>query len=223
MNDKEHKRPADPHAKTEAEQPAPETEAQAPEGEETAAPAEAAPEAGEAPEAEASPEAQAAELKDRLLRAMAETENVRRRAERDREETAKYAVTKFARDILGVADNLRRALESAPKENTGDEVVKNLVLGVEMTEKELLAVMERHGIRPVDPMGEKFDHNLHQAMFEVPGTGQPSGTVVQVMQTGYVINDRLLRPAMVGVAKDDKPGGGNGGEDGAGEHVDTVA
>ncbi len=200
---------------------------------------EAAAAAGTPPEEAAesrSPEEQIAELKDRLLRAMAETENVRRRAERDKADAAKYAIANFARDVLVIADNLHRALESTPKDIRDDDPVKNLITGVEMTEKELLAILERHGIRRIDPLDAKFDHNYHQAMFEVPGTGKPNGTVVQVVQTGYVIHDRLLRPAMVGVAKDNNgpknagAGAGTGnGNNGAGdsevpgEHIDTVA
>ncbi len=142
-----------------------------------------------------------AELKDRLLRAMAETENVRRRAARDREDASKYAITGFARDLLPVIDNLRRALESVPAEARKEEPIAGLVAGVEMTERELLGALERHGIRRIDPMGEKFDHNLHQAIFEVDDPEVPAGTIVKVAQPGYVIADRLLRPAMVGVAK----------------------
>jgi molecular chaperone GrpE len=146
-------------------------------------------------------EAELAETKDRLLRALAETENVRRRAQREREDASKYGAANFARDILNVADNLRRALDSLPEEQVGDELTRTMRQGVAATERELLAAFERHGIRRVDPVGERFDHNLHQAMFEVERTGQPPGTVVQVLQPGYVMHDRLLRPAMVGVAK----------------------
>jgi len=146
-------------------------------------------------------EAELAETKDRLLRALAETENVRRRAQREREDASKYGAANFARDILNVADNLRRALDSLPEEQVGDELTRTMRQGVAATERELLAAFERHGIRRVDPVGERFDHNLHQAMFEVERTGQAPGTVVQVLQPGYVMHDRLLRPAMVGVAK----------------------
>ncbi|MCH9020319.1 MAG: nucleotide exchange factor GrpE, partial [Proteobacteria bacterium] len=161
--------------------------------------------AGEAAEASvaeaAAPADEVAELKDRLLRAMAETENVRRRAARDREDASKYAVTGFARDILPVIDNLRRALDSVPEEARNEAPIASLVAGVEMTERELLGAFERHGIRRIDPMGERFDHNLHQAVFEVDDPQTPPGTIVEVVQPGYVIADRLLRPAMVGVAK----------------------
>ncbi len=145
--------------------------------------------------------AEIAELKDRLLRALAETENLRRRFEREREETAKFAVSRFARDLLAVADNLRRALESAPQGGELPEALKNVIAGVEVTERELLAVFERHEIRRIDPLGEKFDANLHQAMFEVESADQPRGTVVQVVAPGYTIAGRLLRAAMVGVSK----------------------
>lgn len=140
-------------------------------------------------------------LKDRLLRVIAESENVRKRAERDRTETAKYAVTDFARDLLAVADNLGRALDTLPEEARDQEAIKSFVEGVELTGRELANVFEKHGIKTIHPEGQKFDHNLHQAMFEVEDAGKPHGTVTQVMQIGYVIHERLLRPAMVGVSK----------------------
>lgn len=146
------------------------------------------------------PQAEIAELKDRLLRSMAEVENIRKRAERDRQDAAKYGIASFARDLLSVADNLRRALDSLP-EAEQDEKVRTFVEGVEMTERELLKVFEKSGIRRLDPLGEKFDHNFHEAMFEVPSADQPAGTVVQVIQPGYVIHDRLLRAARVGVSR----------------------
>jgi molecular chaperone GrpE len=146
-------------------------------------------------------EAELAEQKDRLLRALAETENVRRRAHREREDASKYAVTGFAKDLLSVADNLRRALDSLPETEVRDERTRSLMAGVAATERELLSVFERHGIRRIDPKGEPFDHNLHQAIFEVEREDQPSGAVIEVLQPGYVLHDRLLRPAMVGVAK----------------------
>ena len=146
-------------------------------------------------------EAELSESKDRLLRALAETENVRRRAERERADAVKYGAANFAKDLLNVADNLRRALDSIGEGQTGDELTRNLLQGVAATERELLAAFERHGIRRIDPAGERFDHNFHQAMFEVENTGQPAGTVVQVLQPGYLMHDRLLRPALVGVAK----------------------
>lgn len=178
--------------------------------EEAAAAAEAAAaeaaeaQAAEAADAEEDPLAQLksenAELKDRLVRALAETENVRRRAEKDKADASAYGVTAFARDILNVSDNLKRALESAPADIP--EALKAFVDGVDMTERELLNILERHGIRKVEPeVGEKFDHQFHQAMFEVPTNEHTPGSVMQVVAAGYVIKDRLLRPAMVGVAK----------------------
>jgi len=167
-------------------------------------------------------EADLAEFRDKHLRALAEIENVRRRGEKEKADALKYAATNFAKDILAVADNLRRAIDAVPDEAAeSDGAIKTLIEGVQLTERELLAIFERHGIKPIAADGEKFDHNLHQAMFEVPDTGKPAGTVVQVLQTGYTINDRLLRPAMVGVAKND--GGKNGGNGDKGSKVDTSA
>jgi len=170
-----------------------------------------APDAGAAEAAEpadriAALEAEIAELKDRLLRALAETENVRRRAAKEREDTAKYATAAFAREVVKVADNLHRALESASEGDKRGGASDALIEGVRLTERELLAVLERHGIRRIDPKGEKFSHELHEAMFEIPTADHEPGTIVQVMEPGYVIHDRLLRPARVGVAK--APGGG---------------
>ena len=143
-----------------------------------------------------------AETKDKLLRALAETENVRRRAQKDREDMSKYAITNFARDVLTVADNLRRALDAIPEEaRKADETVKSIVEGVELTERELLAAFDRYAIKKVDPLGEKFSVDFHEAMFEVPTGDAAPGTVVQVMEVGYTLHDRLLRPARVGVAK----------------------
>jgi molecular chaperone GrpE len=151
---------------------------------------------------EKDPAAEVAELKDKLLRALAEGENVRRRAERDRQEISQYAIVGFARDLLAVSDNLRRALEHAPAPDGESAAVKLLLEGVDLTEKELLRVLTKHGVKRIEPaIGDKFDHNFHQAMFEVPTNDQPKGAIVQVMQAGYVLHDRLLRPAMVGIAK----------------------
>ncbi len=145
-------------------------------------------------------QAEVATLKDRLLRSAAETENVRRRADKDKQDASAYAVTSFARDVLNISDNLRRALDSQPEDVSDD--MKGFVEGVDMTERELLNTMERYGIKKVEPeIGEKFDHKFHQAMFEVPTEDHPTGSVMQVVAAGYVIKDRLLRPAMVGVAK----------------------
>jgi molecular chaperone GrpE len=147
-------------------------------------------------------ETELADVKDRLLRALAEAENVRRRTQREREDALKYAIAGFAKDLLSTADNLRRALDSLPEAEAGDARTKNLLSGVAATERELLSAFERHGIRRIDPKGERFDHNYHQAVFEVENSEQPAGTVVEVLQPGYVLHDRLLRPAMVGVAKE---------------------
>ncbi|HYG85343.1 MAG TPA: nucleotide exchange factor GrpE [Azospirillum sp.] len=166
--------------------------------------AETAPEAVAVPPEEriAKLEAEVASLKDQLLRAMAETENTRRRAQRDREDASKYAVASFAKDLAAVADNLRRALEAVPPEGREqDEMLKSLAVGVEATERQLLGAFERAGIKKVDPTGETFDPNFHQVMFEIENTGKAPGTVVQVLQPGYTIHGRLLREAMVGVAK----------------------
>lgn len=152
------------------------------------------------------------DLKDRLLRAVAETENLRRRADREKADAANYAITAFARDLLSVGDNLRRALDSIPADTDLGDNAKTLVEGIEMTERELLNMFERHNIKKIDPLGEKFSYDLHQALFEIPDTGKEDGTIVQVMQVGFVIKDRLLRPAMVGVAK---------GGDAPAPHVDT--
>ncbi|HEX3664145.1 MAG TPA: nucleotide exchange factor GrpE [Rhizomicrobium sp.] len=144
-----------------------------------------------------------AELKERLLRALAETENTRRRAERDKTDASQYAVTRFARDLLHVSDNLRRALSHLSPDVQAEAAsgVKAVLDGVEATERELTATLERHGIRAIEAEGARFDPNLHQAIAEVPADGKAAGSVVSVVQTGYVIADRLLRPAMVTVAK----------------------
>jgi len=145
-----------------------------------------------------------AQVKDQMLRALADAENVRRRAERDKDEVSKYAVTSFARELLPVADNLRRGLEMTPaEERTQNATLNNMIEGFELTEKSLLSAFEKTGIQKIDPLHQAFDHNFHQAVFEQTSTGQPAGTITQVLQSGYVIQDRLLRPAMVAVAKDE--------------------
>jgi molecular chaperone GrpE len=160
---------------------------------------------------------QVADLTDRLLRAHAEMENFRKRTEREREETAKYAITRFARDVLAIGDNLQRATGSVPVEASDEhESLKALLEGVSMTEREFLNVLERHGVRRIEPQGEPFNPHQHQAMMEVQNPDVAAGTVMQVFQPGYVIEDRVLRPAMVVVAKGGaKPGrssdSGNGG------------
>ena len=146
---------------------------------------------------------EAADLKDRLLRTLAEMENLRRRTEKEVADARTYGVTNFARDILAVADNMERALKALDDEirAKADAGVQALLDGVELTERELIKVMEKHGVRRLEPAGQKFDPNLHQAMLEVPDPSVPSGTVVQVMQPGYTIGERVLRPALVGIAK----------------------
>jgi len=147
-------------------------------------------------------EADVAEARDRMLRAMAETENVRRRLEREREDTARYAISRFAGDMLTVADNLRRALDAVPATAIEkDEFLAKLVNGVGATEKTLLSALEKHGVKKLDPTGQKFDPNFHEVLFEMDAPDQPAGTVVQVLEAGYTIGDRLLRPARVAAAK----------------------
>lgn len=165
--------------------------------------------------------------KDLALRAMAETENVRRRFQREREDLLRYANADFAKEVLPVVDNLRRALDAIPADaRAQDQLLDTLATGVEMTERQLLAAFERFNIRKIDPLDERFDANRHQAMFEVPNSGKAAGTVVQVVQPGYMLHDRLLRPALVGVAKGGQTApGGNGPDAGAvpGARVDTTA
>lgn len=163
--------------------------------------------AGEEPSQQVDPlealKAENAELRDRFLRLAAEMDNLRRRTERELKDAKTYAVTSFARDMLAVSDNLRRALEALPEEAraAADAGLTALVEGVEMTERGMLSTLERHGVRKIEAEGQKFDPNFHQAMFEVPNPEVPNNTVVQVVQAGYAIGDRVLRPAMVGVAK----------------------
>ena len=195
-------------------------------------PAEAPPEEAAPPEDAAKddpgsdgPAAEIAALRDRLLRAVAETENLRKRAAREREEAARYAISGFARDVLGVADDMARALGALPEEQRAEKMLisnaKALFDGLELTRRNLGAALERHGIARIDPAGEPFDPNLHEAMFEVDAPGAAPGSVVQVVEAGYRIHDRLLRPARVGVARraappEEKPEKPDGGEGGAG-------
>src|SRR5215475_11547253 len=165
---------------------------------------EAAPETNQAtPDPVAALTKEAADLKDRLLRTLAEMENLRRRTEREVADARTYGVTNFARDILAVADNMERAMKALDDEirEKADAGVKALLDGVELTERELIKVMEKHGVKKLEPQGQKFDPNLHQAMFEIPDASVPAGTVVQIMQPGYTIGERVLRPAFVGVSK----------------------
>lgn len=155
--------------------------------------------------------------KDHLLRALADAENTRKRAQKDREDAGKYAISSFARDLLDFADNFQRALASIPAElRSLDSRVESVVVGVEAMAKELLNTFEKHGIKKIEPLDQPFDANFHEVMFEAPNTGKPAGTIVQVIDAGYVIKDRLLRPARVGVAKDD-------GSSAMGSRIDTQA
>ena len=143
-----------------------------------------------------------AEMRDRLLRTMADMENLRRRTEREKTDTARYAITNFARDVLTVGDNLKRTMDHVPAEAAAeDPALKSFLEGVELTERELQNVLERHGVTRIEPLGQRFDPNYHQAMYEAQNPDVPEGTVVDVMQSGYAIGDRCLRPALVAVAK----------------------
>lgn len=170
-------------------------------------------------------EAERDDIKDKLLRTLAEMENLRRRTEREISDAKAYAVTSFARDLLGSADNLRRALESVPETARGaaDNALKAVVEGVELTERELLKTLERHGVRKIDPQGEKFDPNLHQAMFEAPDAGIAKGLVSKVVQTGYKIGERVLRPALVGVSAGAPKPAANGSDSPAADAGDKPA
>lgn len=149
-------------------------------------------------------EAQLAALNDKALRALAEADNTRKRAEKERQDTAKFSVAGFARDMLGVADNLGRALAAiTPEQRAGNEQLKSIYDGVQATERELMRVLESNGIRKIEPLDQIFDPNLHEVMFESPVPGKAPGTVIQILEAGYMIHDRLLRPARVGVAKGD--------------------
>jgi molecular chaperone GrpE len=147
--------------------------------------------------------AENAELRDRFLRLAAEMDNLRRRTDRDVKDAKSYSVAGFARDMLAVSDNLRRAIDAVTAETrtAADATLTSLLEGVEMTERSMLSALERHGVKKIEPEGEKFDPNFHQAMFEVPNPNVPNNTVIQVVQAGFTIGDRVLRPAMVGVAK----------------------
>ncbi len=179
----------------------------------------AAPEGGSPATAEARVaelEAEVARMKDQALRALAEAENTRRRAQREIEDNSKYAVANLARDILPLADNLRRALDTlTPEERQADEKLEKFAKGIELVEREFLATLERQQVKRVDPLGQAFDHNLHQAVMQVETADKAPGTVVQVLQPGYTIHGRLLRPAMVVVAK--------GGAASPGAGIDTTA
>jgi molecular chaperone GrpE len=156
-----------------------------------------------APKASTSLDRELAEMKDRLLRTLAEMENMRKRTDREVADARVYGISTFARDILGVADNMHRAMQALDDElrANADDAVKALLDGVELTERELINVLEKNGVKKLEPMGQKFDPNRHQAMFEMEDASVPSGTVVQVMQAGYTIGERVLRPALVAVSK----------------------
>lgn len=165
-----------------------------------------------------------AQLKDQLLRSLAEVENVRRRAQREREDSAKYAVAPLAKDLLSVCDNLQRAIASVPADAAeGDSHLKSLLEGVAMTERGLQDAFARHHIEVIDPLGEKLDPHQHEAMFEIPDPNQPNGTVAQVVEVGYRLRDRLLRPARVGIAKGGPPAATSAGEDGGQEASEAAA
>ena len=146
---------------------------------------------------------EAAEARDKMLRTLAEMENLRKRTAREVSDARTYGISGFARDVLDIADNLQRALDAVPAEAraAADPGLKALIEGVELTERSLLNALEKNGVRKFDPAGEKFDPNVHQAMYEVPDPSVPAGTIAQVIQSGYMIGDRVLRPALVGVAK----------------------
>jgi molecular chaperone GrpE len=168
----------------------------------------------------------AAEYKDKLLRVLAEMENLRRRTDREIADTRAYGISNFARDIVAVADNMDRALGALDAElrEKADAGTKALLDGVELTERELLKVLEKHGVKKFEPLGEKFDPNVHQAMFELPDASRPAGTVAQVVQPGYMIGERVLRPALVAVAKggskpaSEAPANDNAGSPSRGPH-----
>lgn len=172
---------------------------------------------GSGDDGDMTPEEEVAELRDKLLRTLADMENLRRRSQKDREDALKYSSANFARDMLSVADNLRRAIDSIPEDGDPDgAALVGFIEGISLTEKELLSTLERHGIRKIDPMGEKFDPQFHEAMFEIPSAEAENGTVLQVVEVGYVIHDRLLRPAKVGIAK------AGPAPSGPGDQVDTT-
>lgn len=171
-----------------------------------------------APAAASDATQEATDYRDRWMRGLAEMENLRRRTEREIKDARSYGIAAFARDILAVADNMDRALQALDAEirEKADTGVKALLDGVELTERELLKVLDKHGVKKLDPVGQKFDPNVHQAMYEVPDASVPSGMVVQVVQAGYTIGERVLRPALVGVSKGgpkSDPKGGPSGTD----------
>lgn len=150
-----------------------------------------------------------AAVKDHSLRALAEAENTRKRAVKDREDASKYAISNFARDLLDYTDNFKRAIDSIPDDlkQAGDDRINNLLTGLEAMQRQLLQTLDKNGVKKLEPRDEPFNPHFHEVMFEVPGTGKPAGTIIQLVDPGYVLHDRLLRPARVGVAKDEGQGG----------------
>ena len=147
-------------------------------------------------------EQKVSDLKDQLMRTLADGENLRKRTLKDVEHSKKYSHISFVKDLVSSVDNLQRALEAVPEDKSSlPEPIKNLIIGLEIVEKEITSTLEKHNVKQIDPLGEKFDYNFHQAMFEVPTNDDEPGTVVQVSQKGYILHDRLVRPAMVGISK----------------------
>ena len=147
-------------------------------------------------------EQKVSDLKDQLMRTLADGENLRKRTLKDVEHSKKYSHISFVKDLVSSVDNLQRALEALPEDTSSlPEPIKNLIIGLEIVEKEIISTLEKHNVKQIDPLGEKFDYNFHQAMFEVPTNDNEPGTVVQVSQKGYILHDRLVRPAMVGISK----------------------
>jgi molecular chaperone GrpE len=147
-------------------------------------------------------EQKVSDLKDQLMRTLADGENLRKRTLKDVEHSKKYSHISFVKDLVSSVDNLQRALEAVPEDKSSlPEPIKNLIIGLEIVEKEITSTLEKHNVKQIDPLGEKFDYNFHQAMFEVPTNDNEPGTVVQVSQKGYILHDRLVRPAMVGISK----------------------
>lgn len=163
-------------------------------------------------------EGELARSKDQMLRALADAENTRKRAIKEREDASRYAISAFARDMLEIADNFRRAIDALPEDaRIGDERIASLISGIEATERVLLKNFEKHGIKKIEPLGQPFDPNFHEVMFEAPVPGKTAGTIIQLVEPGYVLHDRLLRPARVGVAK------GEAGPAGDAHRVDETA
>ena len=162
--------------------------------------------------------------KDKMLRAVADAENTKRRALKERDDASKFAVSGFSREMLPVADNLRRALDAIPDDVKSDERIANLIDGIEATERELLRAFEKNGLQKIAALEQKFDPNFHEVMFETPMPDKAPGTIIQVMETGYTLHGRLIRPARVGVVKDDGQGGGTAaGSSEPGHNLDTEA